>query len=343
MRVQHVDACPMCGDVGTALHDGLSDRLFAAPGLWAMARCHSCRAVWLTPRPVDADLSIAYSSYYTHDAPHGAAESPSCPSFVDRLHEAELGVARRKYRPPDGPLEGSRLLRALVSVWPGRRADACYLAANIAVRPGERLLDIGCGDGLLLDHLRKLGWSVEGVEPDGRAAATARRRGLSVTTATVEAARFPAGHFSAVIMSHVVEHLSDPEATLREVRRVLAPNGVLVVITPNADSILHRWFGRNWLLLDPPRHLVLQCPTSMAQLLARAGFSADVHDSWRAANLTIAASRTFQRGGRYSLQAAPSPRARVVAELGQQALYLLGPLVRGRADELVAVARPAAS
>jgi SAM-dependent methyltransferase len=223
-------------------------------------------------------------------------------------------------------------------MWAGRRADAAYMAAHLPVRAGMPLLDVGCGDGLLLQNLRALGWDVEGVEPDATAAEAARARGITVFNGSIEDARLPAQKFAAVTMSHVIEHLPDPARTLAEVRRVLRPGGQLVVMTPNASSILHRVFGRDWFPLDPPRHLLLHSPTSLNRLLDQAGFVADVRDSWRAANVTIAASLAFRRNRAYSMTMGSHWSTRVIAEIGQQVLAMTGALHRGHGDELVAVA-----
>lgn len=301
-----------------------------------MRRCRDCGAVWLDPRPTDEDLARTYRDYYTH-----GPEPSTDAGEADRhgaLHAAELGEARRRFGISGEELEGTPTMRRVVALWAGRRADASYLAAHLPVQPGAGLLDIGCGDGRLLEHLRLLGWHAQGVEPDARAADAARRRGLQVTVGTLESAAFASEQFAAVTMSHVIEHLPDPRRTLREIHRVLRPGGSLVVITPNADSVLHRIFGRDWFPLDPPRHLLLQSPSSLDRLLREQGFVGRVRDSWRAANVTIAASLAFRRRRPYSMSVAPPRPTRVVAELGQQALAVSARALRGRGDELVVVA-----
>src|SRR2546423_5393944 len=62
--------CLLCGGTGKVLHEGLTDRLFSAPGTWSLRKCSSrtCALVWLDPFPVPEDLPMAYQTYYTHDA-----------------------------------------------------------------------------------------------------------------------------------------------------------------------------------------------------------------------------------------------------------------------------------
>jgi SAM-dependent methyltransferase len=140
--------------------------------------------------------------------------------------------------------------------------------------PDDRLLDVGSGSGAFLAQMRDLGWTTEGVEPDPAGAAVARRAGLSITEGTVDDLDSPerVGTFSAVTMSHVIEHVHEPSRTLAVVRRLLRPGGTLWIATPNLRSLGHRLFGASWLGLDPPRHLVLFTHLSLARLLDNAGF-----------------------------------------------------------------------
>ena len=84
--------------------------------------------------------------------------------------------------------------------------------------------------------------------------------------------------FDAVVMNHVIEHVHDPVELLVEARRLLKQDGVLVLITPNAESQEHRIFGASWYSLDPPRHLHIFSPRSLSKLARLSGFSK--HETW---------------------------------------------------------------
>jgi SAM-dependent methyltransferase len=133
---------------------------------------------------------------------------------------------------------------------------------------GGRLLDIGCGNGTELYRLKAMGWEGHGVEMDPEASKRARGAGLSVFTGDLLEAAYPDSFFHVVRMSYVLEHLSNPRETLREIRRILVPGGRLYISVQSARS-LHCWlFGRNWFSLDVPRHLFSFDPGTLGRLLS---------------------------------------------------------------------------
>jgi 2-polyprenyl-3-methyl-5-hydroxy-6-metoxy-1,4-benzoquinol methylase len=137
--------------------------------------------------------------------------------------------------------------------------------------PPGRVLDVGCGHGGTLRALRARGWQVAGTEFGSRPDTVPGD--LDIRYAPLEASGLPAGSFDVVTMWHVLEHMPDPQATLREVRRLLAPGGHFLVAVPNFASLQSRLTGPDWFHLDVPRHLYHFRPDDLATLLARAGFT----------------------------------------------------------------------
>jgi SAM-dependent methyltransferase len=136
--------------------------------------------------------------------------------------------------------------------------------------------------------MRELGWEVVGVEPDPEAARVAtEEHGLPVFTGALEEARLPASSFDAITLSHLIEHVPDPVATLMACARLLKRGGKLVALTPCVESLGHTVFRRSWFHLDPPRHLHL---FSMRALIKAA----------KAAKLRVTSLRTISRGSRAS-------------------------------------------
>ena len=95
-------------------------------------------------------------------------------------------------------------------------------------------LDVGCGAGFVAGHLHRLGWSVVGLDrADYRATS-----GFDFILGRAETLPFPSESFSIVVSNHVIEHVADAAAHLREVRRVLASGGFAYVATPNRFAVL---------------------------------------------------------------------------------------------------------
>lgn len=139
--------------------------------------------------------------------------------------------------------------------------------------PGGRLLDVGCGLGYLLSGLGSH-WEKHGVEVSGFAARHAREWG-SIHHGTLESATYEDGWFDAVVLHHVIEHVSDPIELIGEVRRVLKAGGVLVLGTPDFDSACARRFGNKYRLLHDSTHISLFTNDSMHRFLRDYGFVID--------------------------------------------------------------------
>jgi SAM-dependent methyltransferase len=156
-------------------------------------------------------------------------------------------------------------------------------------------LDVGCGSGDFLLRMRGRGWEVLGVEPDPVAAAAARRSDLDVRDGMLADAAFADDTFDAIVLSHVIEHVHDPIALLRECHRVLRPGGVLVMMTPNLSSVGHRRFGADWRGLEPPRHLHVFSVEALAACVQRVGLVlSEVRTSARMVRGIWWVSRTIQ-------------------------------------------------
>lgn len=285
--------------------------------------------------PIEAEIHRLYpDTYYTHarrpddggegDDGHGdapgrsggtapASDSTSASSSPGAwLRDAVLAGALG-YRHLAGSPAQARLGRWLALLAPVRRR-AEQSVRGLTYRAGGRLLDVGCGGGAFLVWARRLGWEVVGVDPDPGAVRAARGHGLEVHVGTLDEVELGAARFDAIVLNHVIEHVSDPVGTLAASRRLLRADGCIVVVTPNVHSLGHRLFGRHWLHLDPPRHLYLFSPESLRRCAVRAGLRVErletrTHEavrSWRA-------SRDIARRGRWSpREADPGPIDRTV-------------------------------
>ena len=128
------------------------------------------------------------------------------------------------------------------------------------VLPPGPVLDVGAGDGTLVEAFRRHGREAVGVDPYAS--------GASPHVRAVEFEEMTGG-WSAVIFWHSLEHLRRPVQALRHAADLVVPGGVLVVAVPNAASLQARLFGDRWLALDLPRHLVhIGAPALLSQLEA---------------------------------------------------------------------------
>jgi SAM-dependent methyltransferase len=335
MRSDPRPACAVCGAPGKSLYNDLQDRLFNAPGTWTLARCsnESCRTLWLDPMPLADDLGEAYREYFTHSAP-----ADRRPSLAKRAYLAA------RFGAPGVTATGSRLkdgvLAALFAMRTRRRMELDDQVFHLRKGEGpQRVLDIGCGSGHAMELLSSLGWDAVGVEFDPQAAEVGRSKGLTIFDGDVSAQGFAGDSFDAVVLSHVIEHLPQPLATLREIHRLLKPGGRLVMLTPNADGLGHRRYGRDWMALDPPRHLHIFTPESMAQIVRDAGFAAvEVTTSACGSDRSAMLSEKIRSDGRADMASKPGWLERRKARLFHAAERLAGVFDRRAGDELVAKA-----
>lgn len=134
------------------------------------------------------------------------------------------------------------------------------------------VLDVGCGTGEFLFKLRQRGIDVHGLEPSAFAGGFARSRGLDVFQGLVGDYQ-PNRTFDLITLWNVLEHMTDPAADLGRLRSLLAPEGTIVILTPNAGSPQAARFGRDWAGLEVPKHLHLFDGPSLSRLAAKTGFS----------------------------------------------------------------------
>ena len=154
----------------------------------------------------------------------------------------------------------------------GRRQTARRLLELLEqrVRPG-RMLDVGCGHGLLMSEARDRGWDTVGLELSHAAIEHARRLGLDVLERTIEDAPLSAASFDAVVAVDLIEHLSGPREFVGRCRELLAPGGALLVATPDPESWLAKIFGRRWWGYIPT-HLHLLPRRMLRELIQAEGF-----------------------------------------------------------------------
>lgn len=271
--LESVICCPVCSDGNrNLLHEGLSDyAFFCAPGRWNLYICYGCGSNYLDPRPTPDSLYLAYADYYTHALDNTAAVVGQL-SVLAKVRRA-LGNGYRNWRYGDDLQPESRLGILTAYLMPGWRQQVDRLYRHLPrYRSGERLLDVGCGNGGFLKKAQAIGWDVQGIDPDPNAVAAARELGIDIAHGGLEVFDGQSELFDVVTLSHVIEHVHGPEDMLRDIYRLLKPGGRIWIDTPNAEAYGHRVFGPHWRGLEPPRHLTIFTWYALERLLAKVGF-----------------------------------------------------------------------
>ena len=136
----------------------------------------------------------------------------------------------------------------------------------------QPILDVGCGSGAMLHTLSVLGYSnLTGVDPfvDEDLSYPNGIRVLKLHLSEVSES------YRLVYCSHAFEHMPDPLASLKQMRRVLDSDGWVVLRIPVSDCAAWKTYGVNWVQLDAPRHLYLHNERTIAALADQCGLRVD--------------------------------------------------------------------
>jgi len=254
-------ACNLCGSTDATDYAVVPDLLLERPQVVArLVQCRRCGLVYQNPRPTPEEIGMHYPPEYE--------------PYTDY-------TVQRRQNP---------LLRRVIDYGINKR---CRFVTRH--KTGGRLLDIGCAAGTFLLGMRaQPGWQVQGVELSATVAEMARtQHNLDVFTGTLEQAAFADASFDAVTMWDVLEHVHDPAGTVREIRRVLKPGGILVVRVPNLASWDAGFFKTTWAGLDAPRHLYVFTPATLSRLLTENGMPVVEHSTAIGSYVTFALSVRF--------------------------------------------------
>jgi SAM-dependent methyltransferase len=233
--MEDVQACNLCGSKSTEFVLEAEDH--ASGEKFSLVRCHQCGCVYTNPRPTSAELSRYYPPAYY------------------------------------GP-NGQRFRGGLERVVHFFRQRVANQICQQFPQPGQ-ILEVGSGRGTLLAELAQRGWQAVGTEySTSLAEASFNNLGVKVfPTPNLSDCNFEAGAFQVVVCYHVLEHLPNPLETLTEIRRILQPQGLMIVVVPNFGGWVARLTGNKWFALDVPRHLFHFTPKTLTLALNQSGYS----------------------------------------------------------------------
>lgn len=119
----------------------------------------------------------------------------------------------------------------------------------------KMLLDVGCGTGDFLSLCKQNGWQVNGIEPNADARSIANHKVDNSVYDVDRLETFESNSFDIITLWHVLEHLPNLESHIVTFKRLLKPNGKLIIAVPNFKSFDAQHYKEFWAAYDVPRHL----------------------------------------------------------------------------------------
>jgi 2-polyprenyl-3-methyl-5-hydroxy-6-metoxy-1,4-benzoquinol methylase len=243
----HYTGCPICNSNNiqeqlSAKDHTVSQQIFS---IW---HCKACTARFTQDVPDQGSIGAYYASenYISHsDTKKGIVNN-----LYHLVRKRTLGAKRRLVINVTGTVEGS-------------------------------ILDIGCGTGAFLDTMKEADWSITGLEPDIVARTKAAELyNIQPKEPGILFELTPAS-FNAITMWHVLEHVHELHAYIKQIEKLLAPGGKAFIAVPNYTSKDADIYKAHWAAYDVPRHLYHFSPQSMGTLLAQHGLKlASVKPMW---------------------------------------------------------------
>ncbi len=132
----------------------------------------------------------------------------------------------------------------------------------------KSILDIGCGTGDFLEICQKNGWSITGIEPNDTARKLANTKTNNAVYNIEALSKFKEHSFDVITLWHVLEHLPNLEEHISLFKKLLKPQGTLIVAVPNYKSFDAKKYKEFWAAYDVPRHLWHFSRTSINKLFS---------------------------------------------------------------------------
>lgn len=218
-------------------------------------KCQGCQVVFANPMADEKELQDYYQHYYEKD-------------LYEATHYKSIILNHFKRI---ATLEPNRI-----------KKEARYLGL---LQAGHTFLDVGCGLGLGLAYAHRLGCTLFATEFDQGALDFVQEHfPVSTYQGDIWGAKYPEAYFDFIHISHVIEHVLDPIAYLKEMKRILKSGGILAIGTPDSSSkmySLHRAFYLLHLqvpdIVDGLEHTFIFPKTTLAALCKQEGFLIEDH------------------------------------------------------------------
>ena len=227
--------CPWCGNLTDHFYMEVKD-YFLTKEDFGLYQCDHCGLLFTVPRPTPEVIGKYYKSneYYSHQQ--------NKKGIIPRIYETVklFNIKRKASYAIDGLKSG-------------------------------KLLDIGCGVGDFLCHVKSKGWDVVGIEPSADAKSIAQDRLGFLPLNPADSYLLPNNSFDVITMWHVLEHIDDLKFQISELYRLLKPSGRLIIALPNYQSFDCQYYKDKWAAWDVPRHLNHFSPESICSIITSNG------------------------------------------------------------------------
>ncbi len=235
-QLELIQECPICRSraVSRQIRDVEDFAFRNIGGQWVYSLCGDCSSLYLSPRPREQHIGLAYQKYYTH----GSSGAVSVDAASGASHKSLI-------------LRGWALLHRFVRWLKPRFSN------DLVRKPPGSLLDLGCGNGRLLAEAVRMGWEARGIEIDETAVKFCREQGLRVENIGYRDLVEIRDSFDVILCAHVLEHVHYPMELLEVALSKLRVRGELWLQWPNPKADGLALFGRFWRGLEAPRHLTL--------------------------------------------------------------------------------------
>lgn len=235
--------CEICKSKKISFLYSLRDRLYNIDTTsFNLFTCKNCDLVFISPKPSQKELSKYYPENYISKTPKKDKRN----GMINLLYNTYFAKQGKLYFKIIF-LPVKHLLRTL---------------------PKEgKILDVGCGAGKFLEYCKGNGLEVYGVDPF----IEKDIKELNIKKINLIEAKFPNDYFDYVTLNNVIEHVQNPEEIIKECKRILKDNGRIIMNYPSTDSFHYKYFGKDWISMDTPRHLFLFSNYSLKLILKRNG------------------------------------------------------------------------
>ncbi len=231
--------CPICKSPGR-LYQEITNSAYSQH--FDIFKCDSCLVCYTHPFPSAEQLGNIYSGDYWLRGTKAKTRT-TLTDVVQKFNQVRL----------------AKMIRPLTKT----------------LKPGDRILEVGCGSGQLAIYLQQLGFEVEVTDISQEVLSEIEKlHNIRGYCGDLKNISFEESPYNAVIFNNVLEHLVDPKGNLEIATNLLIEGGVLFIEVPNIASFQFIIFQQKWFPLQLPQHLFHFSPASLQKVTKNAGLEA---------------------------------------------------------------------